>query len=137
MTALAYAPRRDAARLAAGGVRALEPAAGRERALLEAPVRALAVSAAAPRAVLALGPDGTVRQVSTDGRARRVIANVPGATAIAWSPDARTCSWPRPRRPLAPDRRRHQPRRVLQHVAGRLDPDGLGRAAVPGRRRLR
>ncbi len=95
-------------------------------------MRALAVSAAAPHAAMALGPDGTVRQVSTDGRAARVIATVPGATAIAWSPDARTVlvaeagadRWHLIDVASGRDR-------VLQHVAGRLDPDGLGRAAFP------
>ena len=131
LTALAYAP--DGTLLATGarGVVTV-PRSGPGRTVLAAPVRVVATSPAAPHELVALRPDGAVHRVRADGTGDRVVATVPGATALAWAPDARTilvAEAGRDRWHLIDAASGRD--RVLEHIAGRLDPDGLGAAAFP------
>ena len=130
LTALAYAP--DGTLLATGarGVVTV-PRSGPGRTVA-APVRVVATSPAAPHELVALRPDGAVHRVRADGTGDRVVATVPGATALAWAPDARTilvAEAGRDRWHLIDAASGRD--RVLEHIAGRLDPDGLGAAAFP------
>ena len=95
-------------------------------------MRVVATSPAAPHELVALRPDGAVHRVRADGTGDRVVATVPGATALAWAPDARTilvAEAGRDRWHLIDAASGRD--RVLGHIAGRLDPDGLGAAAFP------
>jgi len=131
LTALAYAP--DGTLLATGarGVVTV-PRSGPGRTVLAGPVRVVATSPAAPHELVALRPGGAVHRVRADGTGDRVVATVPGATALAWAPDARTilvAEAGRDRWHLLDAASGRD--RVLEHIAGRLDPDGLGAAAFP------
>jgi len=131
LTALAYAP--DGTLLATGarGVVTV-PRSGPGRTVLAAPVRVVATSPASPHELVALRPDGAVHRVRAEGTGDRVVATVPGATALAWAPDARTilvAEAGRDRWHLIDAASGRD--RVLEHIAGRLDPDGLGAAAFP------
>lgn len=132
LTRLDYAPDGTLLALASGDLRAVDPDDGSSPVLLAAPVRALAVTAAAPGEVVALQADGTVHRLGTDGGGDRVVATIPGATDVAWSPDGRTLLVAEP----AGDRwhlldARTGAARTVEGVAARLDPDGLGAAAFP------
>jgi hypothetical protein len=131
LTALAYAPDGTLLAAGAGGVVTV-PRSEPRRTVVPAPVEAVATSPAAPHELVALRPDGTVHRVRVDGTGDRLVATVPGATALAWSPDARTilvAAGGRDRWHLIDAAGGRD--RVLEHVAGRLDPDGLGTAAFP------
>ena len=112
---------------------ALDPATGAHRQLLAVAPAAIATSPDVAAEVAAVLPGGEVRRVAIDGSGVRTVITVPGATTVAWSPDGRTL--------LVPDAagdRWHLvdaatgADRTLDHIGGRLDPDGLGSARFPG-----